>query len=103
MLQLSQDLNRDDVNFVIGRLSDFDMDNKRYPHYPHWTQIRDVQVKVAEDHPRGAWVDTDDLNDGKNRGGKDIKNDLHYSAEGYVIFGERLAEKAIGLIEKNEQ
>lgn len=97
--QLSKDLKRDDVNFVIGRLSDFDLDNKRYP---HWTKIRDVQVKVAEDHPRGAWVDTDDLNDGVNRRGKRIKNDLHYSAKGYVTFGERLAEKAIGLIEIDE-
>jgi hypothetical protein len=29
--QLSDDLGRDDVNFVIGRLSDFDMADKRYP------------------------------------------------------------------------
>jgi hypothetical protein len=98
--QLSKDLKRDDVNFVIGRLSDFDMDNKRYP---HWTKIRDEQVKVAEDHPRGAWVDTDDLNDGVNRAGKQIKDDLHYSAQGYVTFGERLAQKAIALIEKNRK
>ena len=40
--QLSTDLSRDDINCVIGRLSDFDMDNKR----PHWTLIRDVQVEI---------------------------------------------------------
>jgi hypothetical protein len=97
--QLSTDLERDDINFVIGRLSDHDLENKRFP---HWNLIREAQVKVAEEMPRGAWVDTDDLNDGQNRKGKAIKNDLHYSGEGYVIFGTRLAEAAIALIEKND-
>ncbi len=95
--QLSTDLGRKDINFVIGRLSDFDMDNKRYP---HWTMVRKAQVGVAEASPRGAWVDTDDLNDGKNKQGKEIKNDLHYSVEGYRTFGQRLADKAIGLVKR---
>ena len=93
--QLSDDLSRKDINFVIGRLSDFDMDNKRYP---HWTTIRKVQVEFAENSPRNAWVDTDDLNDGLNRAGKQIKNDLHYSVQGYDTLGKRFAEKAIELI-----
>lgn len=97
--QLSADLKRKDINFVIGRLSDFDMNNKRYA---HWTKIRDVQVEFAKKYPRGAWVDTDDLNDGKNRRGKEIKDDLHYSADGYVTFGKRLADAAIKLIHANE-
>ena len=92
-------MGRDDVNFVIGRLSDFDMDNKRYP---HWTMVRDVQVKVAESNPRFAWVSTDDLNDGKNRRGKSIANDLHYSGEGYKTLGKRFAENALKLIEANK-
>ncbi len=93
--QLENDLGRDDVNFVIGRLSDFDMKNKKYP---HWTMVREVQVKVAQDDPKGAWVDTDDLNDGLNKNGKQIKDDLHYSVDGYRVFGERLARKSIQLI-----
>lgn len=93
--QVKSDLGIKDLNFVIGRLSDFDMENKKYP---HWTKLREVQVALADESPRGAWVDTDDLNDGKNRKGKEIKDDLHYSADGYVTFGKRLAEKAIGLI-----
>ena len=93
--QLAADLGRKDINFVIGRLSDFDMANKRYP---HWTAIRKVQVDFSEASARGAWVDTDDLNDGKNRGGKDISNDLHYSAKGYIEFGKRLAASSISLI-----
>lgn len=96
--QLCEDLGREDINFVIGRLSDFDVMNKRYP---HWTRIREIQVMVAENHPRGAWVDTDDLNDGKNRRGKPINNDLHYSGEGYKVFGSRMATKAIELIALN--
>lgn len=97
--QLSDDLGRNDVNFIIGRLSDFDLLNEKYP---HWTLIRDIQVKVAESDPRFEWIDTDDLNDGLNRNGKEIKNDLHMSANGYVIMGERFADKAISLITKEK-
>lgn len=94
--QLSEDLGRDDVNFVIGRLSDFDMDNRRYP---HWTMVREIQVKVADSDPNFAWVNTDDLNDGKNRRGKAIKDDLHYSGEGYKTLGKRFAESSLKLID----
>ncbi|WP_027076671.1 sialate O-acetylesterase [Maribacter antarcticus] len=95
--QLSNDLNRKDVNFLIGRLSDFDIQNTTYP---HWAMIRDIQVKVAQSNPCFDWINTDDLNDGRTRGGKEINNDLHMSAKGYVLMGERFANKAIQLIEK---
>ncbi len=94
--QLGEDLQRKDLNFVIGRLSDFDMSNTKYP---HWTMIRDVQVKVAKSNPRFDWIDTDDLNDGINSVGKDLDNDLHMSPKGYVTMGERFADKSIQLIE----
>lgn len=93
--QLCKDLGRKDVNFVIGRLNDFDLKNEKYP---HWTMVRDIQVKVAGSNPRFDWVDTDDLNDGINREGEKIENDLHMSAQGYVILGRRFAEKSIQLI-----
>lgn len=93
--QLCDDLHRKDVNMVIGRLSDFDLDNKKYP---HWTMIREAQVELAKSQKHFAWVDTDDLNDGKNRRGKEISNDLHYSAEGYKTLGERFAKSSIELI-----
>jgi hypothetical protein len=93
--QLSKDLGRSDLNFVIGRLSDFDLANKRYP---DWTAIREIQVGVADSNPQFAWVNTDDLNDGVNRRGKSIKNDLHYSADGYKTLGNRFAESALKLI-----
>ena len=95
--QFSEDVGVEDVRFVNGRLSDFDMANQRYP---HWTKIREIQVKVAEDNPLFDWVNTDDLNDGKNRKGKPISNDLHYSGEGYITLGERFAEKSLALLKK---
>jgi hypothetical protein len=98
--QLSEDLDRDDINFVIGRISDFDMNNEKYP---HWTMVRDIQVKVAESNPRFAWVNTDDLNDGVNRRGKEIENDLHMAGEGYVIMGKRFAGESIKLIENHKK
>lgn len=98
--QLAEDLARKDINVVIGRLSDFDMSNERYP---HWTMVREAQVNVAEAHPRWTWVDTDDLNDGKMRQGKELNNDLHYSAKGYRILGQRFAQQSIELIKSNAQ
>tara|TARA_R110002012_G_scaffold283304_1_gene473502 strand:- start:16338 stop:16982 length:645 start_codon:yes stop_codon:yes gene_type:complete len=97
--QVSADLKRDDVNFVIGRLNDFDMFNKKWP---HWTMIREIQVKVGHSNPRFAWVDTDDLNDGINKKGESISNDLHMSVEGYQLLGQRFAQKAIQLIKENK-
>lgn len=55
--QLSANLNRKDINFVIGRLSDFGLTNKQYP---DWNTIREIQVKVAQSNTRFAWVNTDD-------------------------------------------
>jgi hypothetical protein len=87
--QLREDLKRQDVNVVIGRISDFDNANKSYP---RWTAIRADQVKVAEADPRAAWIDTDDLNG--------PANGLHYTREGYKALGERFASSALDLIRK---
>jgi len=94
---LCQELNREDINFIIGRLNDFDLQNKKYP---HWSMIRSIQVKVATSNKRFEWVNTDDLNDGFNQKGEKIENDLHMSVKGYKILGERVAEKAIEKIKK---
>ncbi|MHC4994617.1 MAG: sialate O-acetylesterase [Planctomycetota bacterium] len=96
--QLKRDLKREDVNVIIGRLSDFDLKNEKYP---HWTIVRETQVKVAETTPRAVWVDTDDLNTGKARNGKDYVDDLHYAEKGYAEFGKRMAAASIKLIKKH--
>ena len=86
--QLRRDLGRDDVNVVIGRLSDFDLAGEKYP---HWTKVRDAQVAVAKADARAAWIDTDDLNG--------EKNDLHYvKPAGYKLLGKRFAEKSLDLV-----
>jgi hypothetical protein len=85
--QLQADLGRENVHVVIGRLSDFDMDNQRYP---HWTKIRKVQEELCREQPGWAMVDTDDLNG--------PENGLHYTDQGYETFGHRLAQAAIHLI-----
>lgn len=82
--QLSDDMKRDDVNYVIGRLSQYRKD-------AHWEGVRKAQVEAAEASPRGAWVDTDDV---------DIVK-IHYSAAGYKDLGSRFAKKAIALIRKH--
>lgn len=94
LAQLKADLKIEQINFVIGRISDFDMTDQKYP---HWTKIRDIQVKLAEEDERGAWVDTDDLNGGPAGapGGG-----LHYDKAGYEVLGQRFAEKAIELVRK---
>lgn len=81
---LRRDLERPDMRFVIGRISDF-------AKYPEGSKtVREAQVAVAESDPLGAWIDTDDLN-GSN-------NALHYMGEGKRQLGERFAEKAIQLL-----
>jgi len=95
--QFRTDMKRQDLNFVIGRLSDFS-----HKKYPHWQMVREVQVEIAEADKRGAWIDTDDLNARTvSHGGKTFEvNDLHYNGEGYKTLGKRFAEKAITLIKK---
>jgi hypothetical protein len=94
--QLRTDLGQNNLHFVIGRISDFRNDTG----FPQWEMVRKAEVEVAEADPHGAWVNTDDLNDGDNRTGKVIKNNLHYSFNGYKLLGQRFADKAILLIKK---
>lgn len=95
--QLSGDLKRDDINVVIGRLSDAGLKKRNSP---DWIKIREAQVHFAETYPHGAWIDTDDCNTGLNSLGKVVTDDIHMSIEGYKRMGERFAEKAIELIKR---
>ena len=96
--QLCRDLGRDVVNFVIGRLSDFGINNDRYP---HWTMVQQAQEQVAASNPRFVLVNTDAYNDIKDPQTGEMRNDLHYSREGYIAFGQELAASAIELINAN--
>ncbi|MBK72421.1 MAG: acetyl xylan esterase [Verrucomicrobiales bacterium] len=94
--QLQADLAFKEINIVIERISDSGLDNPK--RLEGRLNIRKVQKTFAEAHPRGTWVDTDDLND-REVGGKVI-HDLHYTKESYRTLGARFAEKAIGLIKR---
>lgn len=89
---LRKDLKQPEMNFVIGRLSDFGKSD-----HTHWQDIRKVQVDVAANDKRGAWVDCDDLNNKEKNGVK--RDDLHYTKEGYELLGRRYARQAKALIE----
>jgi len=78
------DLKQPNMAFVIGRLSDH-LKGK-----DHWDAVRAIQEKVAMQDPRGAWVDTDDLNG--------VKNDLHCTKDGFVELGRRFAAKSVELL-----
>jgi arylsulfatase A-like enzyme len=84
--QLIDDMKREDINWVIGRLSDARVGT------PNWDKIRNIQVDVAENLSRAAWIDTDDLN-GPDDG-------VHCPPAGYKKMGLRFADKAIELIEQ---
>ena len=62
-----------------------------------------IQSKVTASKENWHLVNTDDLNDGINRKGKKISNDLHYSAKGYKILGQRFAQTCIEAISKAKQ
>lgn len=86
--QLRGDLQRPDTGFVIGRLSDHLKGEEG------WDAVRKAHETVAAGDPLGAWVDTDDLNDIKD------KHDLHYTKDGYVELGKRFAAKAVEVMQK---
>ncbi|MFT5325081.1 MAG: hypothetical protein ACI8P0_002947 [Planctomycetaceae bacterium] len=87
---LRRDLKQPEMNFVIGRLSDFST-------AAEWEAVRQTQVSLAEKDQRGAWVDCDDLNNKEKDGKK--RDDLHYTKEGYELLGRRFARQAKALIE----
>ena len=90
--RLKADLGVKDMNVIIGRLSDYG------GHQGAWNDMRELQMKMADAKPNWAWVNTDDLNDREKNG--EMRNDLHYTDEGYVILGQRFADKAIELLGK---
>ena len=92
--QLESDLEREDLNLVVGRISDFDLGDEKYP---HWSRMREIQTQVADSSPFFDWVDTDDLNVEEVA---DEFEAVHYTQRGYRLLGERFARSALALIEK---
>ena len=94
--KLRHDLERPDMNIVIGRLSDASPDS------PGWVALRKIQVEIADEDPSGAWVDCDDLNSRKDKKTGKIIDAVHYSREGYAVLGQRFAAQGYALIKGKE-
>ena len=93
--KLRLDLERPDMNIVIGRISDAS------PNKSGWDIIRKLQIEIVNEDPSGAWVDCDDLND-KMDGGK-MKNAVHYNRpDGYIMLGKRFARQGYALVKGEE-
>lgn len=84
--RIKKDLERKDIAFVVGRINDSRMSD------PNWTDMRKVQVELAENTEHGEWIDTDDLSD--------PEHGVHFPKENYEKLGRRFAQKAITLIRK---
>jgi hypothetical protein len=95
--QFSRDLNRNDINFIIGRISDYGFNDKKYP---DWQKVRTAQENFVKKVRRTALINTDDLNNVLNEKTKKVENQIHYTAEGYKVLCERFAKKSIEMILK---
>ncbi len=86
--QLYEDLGRNDIRWVIGRISDARVGT------PNWDRIREIQVEVADSRPLASWIDTDDLNG--------PSNGVHCPPNGYKKMGTRFATAAIELLQQGQ-
>ena len=93
---LRRDLQAPEMNVVVGRICDHIKEDHK-----SWTAVREAQVAVAKSDPRGSWVDCDDLNDKPGKDGK-LRDDLHYTKDGYALLGRRYARQAKALIDGKE-
>jgi len=93
--KLRRDLKRPDMNIVIGRIGDYALGR------PSPDAVRKAQREIADEDPRGAWVDVDDLND-KEVNGK-IQSNVHYNRpDGYITLGRRFARQGHALVTGQE-
>ena len=89
--RLKTDLQRKEIGFVIGRINAAPLNG---PTATFWRQVRDVQVKLANDVPNGEWIDTDDFST-PDAG-------VHFPKDKYPALGARFATKSIELIGRIE-
>jgi len=88
---LRRDLKRRDMNVVIGRIGDYALDR------PSCVKVRKAQHEIANEDPRGAWVDVDDLNDRMVKG--KMRSVVHYNRpDGYITLGRRFARQGHSLV-----
>jgi hypothetical protein len=93
--QLKKDLGIQEINFVLGRINDYWLPGRRIV---DGDKMRALQVKMAESSPRGAWINTDDLNTGVNPWGTYEFDGGHFPNPGYRVMGKRFARQACKLV-----
>jgi len=94
--QFKKDLQLKEINYVIGRINDFWLTSKGVK---DGDMLRDLQAKMGEAHPNGAWENTDDLNTGVNPWGGFELEGGHFPNPAYRVLGQRFARKACLLID----
>jgi Carbohydrate esterase, sialic acid-specific acetylesterase len=88
--QLRDDMHRQDITMVVGRLSTAHKGEK------DWDEVRAAQVSACTKDPLAGWVDTDGLNGAAG-------TNMHYTHKGLLELGDRFAAKAIELINRQEK
>ncbi len=91
--RIKSDLDVKNINFVVGRINEF------YLRGRHGKQMRDLLVKIGDENPNGAWINTDDLNHGVNDAGDFSFEDGHFPEAGYIVMGQRFAKQACLLLD----
>lgn len=88
---LKKELGVEEIRFVIGRINDVGLygDEKRKA---AWIRMREVQEKLGNDDPLGAWINTDDF---ITKDHKHAKGNIHYLGEMPVKLGQRFGEAAL--------
>jgi len=89
---LQETYGREDIDFVLGRLSDHGLDKQE--EFPGWVEVREAQETFVKADPKHrAMVDTDKFNE--------TGDGLHYDEAGRKELAGRFAEESIRLIKEN--
>ncbi|MFC4991865.1 sialate O-acetylesterase [Rubritalea tangerina] len=89
--QFEEDLGLGKIHVVITRLSDYGIENKKYP---DWQKVRKAQEKLVKDNKGWVLVSTDDYN-GKT-------NKLQFDKKGLEALGDTYAEIAMKFLGSSE-
>lgn len=81
---LEKDLDLGEIDVVITQLSDYGLENKKYP---DWQKVRDAQKKLVKANKGWVLIETDEFNGKMNK--------LKFDKKGLEKIGELYAEAAM--------
>ena len=82
-----KDLDLGEINVVITRLSDYGLENKKYP---DWEKVRKAQTSLVKKNKGWVLIDTDDFNGKLNK--------LQFDKKGIEKIGELYAAAAMKFV-----